>query len=130
MSGCKIFKVVRVENLAGSPFTLVRRVVDLGRVPLALVLRVGLERSLPLATARSSATGRVGDSRRDPVTVFLIVPLLGLLSIRIGDSEGLVHEPPLGHLSLGVKNLIGGVLVPVGGLKGMLEKTCRLITKP
>jgi len=46
--------------------------------PLALVSGVGLVGALPFTTARSLSALGVGDSRSDPVTVFFIVPLLGL----------------------------------------------------
>lgn len=43
--GGKIFEVVRVGDLSGSPFALVCGVVDHGCVPFALVVGVGFERS-------------------------------------------------------------------------------------
>lgn len=42
LDGGVVLKVVRVGDLAGSPFTLVGRVVDHGSIPLALVGGVGL----------------------------------------------------------------------------------------
>ena len=42
LHGGEIFKVVRVGDLAGGPLALVGRAVNHGRVPLALVVGVGL----------------------------------------------------------------------------------------
>lgn len=67
-----------VGDLARGPLALVCRVVDHRSRPLATPERVDLERTLPFtATGRFSALG-VGDSRRIPVTVFLVVPFLRL----------------------------------------------------
>lgn len=43
---CKIFKVIRIGNLAGGPLALVGRVVDHGGVPLALVEWIRLVRPI------------------------------------------------------------------------------------
>ena len=43
LDGSQVFEVVGVGDLTRSPLALVRRVVNHGGVPLALVSRVGLE---------------------------------------------------------------------------------------
>ena len=79
--GVEVLEVVRVGNLARSPLADVGGVVDHRGVPLALVKGVGLEGTLPFTAARRLVTLGVADSGRNPVTVFLVVPLLRLLSI-------------------------------------------------
>ena len=38
----KIHKEVRVGDLTGCPFALIRRIINHGGIPLALVVRIGL----------------------------------------------------------------------------------------
>ena len=91
--------MVGVGNLAGGPFALVGRIINHGSEPLALIKRIRLVWAvnqsvrvgnrnngenllpLPLATTRSFVTLGVGNRRRDPITIFLVIPLLGLLGI-------------------------------------------------
>ena len=81
LDGGAVLEVVGVGDLAGSPLALVRGVVDHGCEPLALVVGVGLVGALPLAAAGSLVTLGVANGGRDPVTILLVIPLLGLLSI-------------------------------------------------
>ena len=83
LDGSEILEVVRVINLARGPRAFVCGVGDLRSNPLALVVRVGLVGTLPLAATSSIGTFRVGDGGGNPVTVFLIVPFLGLGRIYI-----------------------------------------------
>ena len=81
LDGGKVLEEVRVGDLARSPLADVGGVVDHRGVPLALVSGVGLVGPLPLAAAGSLLALGVANSGRNPVTVFLIIPLLGLLSV-------------------------------------------------
>ena len=74
-------EVIRVGDLARSPFALVLGVVDHGRVPLALVSGVGLEGTLPFTTARCLVALRVTNGGGNPITVLLVIPLLRLLGV-------------------------------------------------
>jgi len=78
LDGGEILEVIRIGDLTRSPDALVCGVVNLRCGPLALVSGVGLVGALPFTTARSLSALGVGDSRSDPVTIFFIVPLLGL----------------------------------------------------
>ncbi len=91
--------MVGVGNFPGGPFALVGQIVDHGSEPFALIKRIRLvwaanknvrvgnsnnrENLLPLPLAATSGfvTLGVGHRRRDPVTIFLVIPLLGLLGI-------------------------------------------------
>ena len=91
--------MVGVGNRAGGPFALVGRIVDHGSEPFTLInwirlvwaanksVRVDNSNNgehllpLPLAATRSFVTLGVGNSRCDPVTIFLVIPLLRLLGI-------------------------------------------------
>jgi hypothetical protein len=95
----KVLKVVGVGNLAGGPFALEGQIVDHGSEPFALIkgirlvwaanksVRVGNSNNgetllpLSLAATRGFVTLGVGNSRHDPVTIFLVIPLLGLIGI-------------------------------------------------
>lgn len=76
-----VLEVVRVGNLAGSPWSLVFRVVDQGGGPLALEVWIGFSRSDPLTAPRCLATLGVGNSGSKPITIFFVVPFLWLLSV-------------------------------------------------
>jgi len=119
LGGSLVLKVVRVGDLLGGPDALVVGVVDQRSRPLALVLRVSLHGSLPGTTARGLVTLGVLDKRGHPVTVFLVIPVLGLLGLRVRDLEGLVLEPVSGLLGLGVLNLESSLLIPIGRLLGL-----------
>jgi hypothetical protein len=114
--GVEVLEVGGVGNLLRRPDTLVVGVIDQRRSPLALVSRVRLHRAHPRSTPRAVGALGVRNSRRDPVTVLLIVPLLGLLRVGIRDRHGLVSEPALGLDGLGVRNLARRILIPVLGL--------------
>lgn len=118
LRGVLVLKPVGVLDLAGRPGAFVRRVVDKRREPLALVIRVALHGLGPWPAARHVGTLGVGHSWGDPVTVLLIDPVLGLLGLRVGDREGLIDQPILGHGSLLVDDLERCLLVPVLGLRG------------
>ena len=81
LNGGKVLEEVGVGDLARSPLANVGGVVDHGGVPLALVLRVRLERPLPLAASGSLVALGVVHGGRDPVAVFLIIPFFGLFGI-------------------------------------------------
>ena len=98
--GRLVLEVVGVGDLARSPGTLVVGVVNEGSGPLALELGVGLGRSDPFATARSLLALGVGNGGGDPVSIFLIVPLFGLLCVRVRDLSRLVLQPAFGNDSL------------------------------
>lgn len=119
VGGSLILEVGGVGNLAGGPDTLVGRIVNQRSGPRALVLGVLLHGTGPLAAARDIGTLGVGDSRRDPVTILLVVPVLGLLSLGVANAGGLILEPVLGLLSFLIQNLEGCLLIPVGRLGGL-----------
>jgi len=122
-----VLEVVGVGDLARCPRALVGRVVDLRRVPLALVVGVGLERTLPFAAARSLLALRVGNRRGNPVAILLVIPLLGLDGLRVGDGRGLVLEPAFGPGGLGVLDLIRRILVPLSRLGSLRVSDLGLI---
>ena len=95
LSGSFIFKEAGVGDLAGSPDTLVRWIVDERSVPLALVVRVGLDGTrtdiksanslkrttwdgvpLPRTASRSRFALGVLYGRWNPVTILLVIPRL------------------------------------------------------
>jgi hypothetical protein len=151
----KVLKVVGVGDSPGCPLALVGWVVNQGSKPFALVKRVRLVRTakrvlglvivaakgtylpLPLAAARSLIALGIGNSRSDPVTIFIIIPLLRLLSVWIGgvsrrqtqhtgkshtrirDSGGFIIKPTFRLLGLLIDDLIGLILIPVLGLLGI-----------
>jgi hypothetical protein len=102
-----------------SPDTLVSWVVDKLSSPFALVGRVLLHRRFPFATARGFLALGVGDRWWDPVTILLVIPILGLLGLRVRDSGRLILEPVFGLGSLLVNNLEWCILIPVLGLLGL-----------
>jgi hypothetical protein len=87
--------VLRVVDLRVNPHALVGRVVDLLWLPVSLVVGVVDHGGFPFA-------------------VHLIVPVLGLLSLRVGNVLGLL--PVSGFGVVGVVN--GGALVPILRLLG------------
>src|SRR5690554_1870801 len=113
-----VLEVVGVLDLLRSPGSLVGGVVDLRREPLALELGVLLHGLGPWTTARDVIALRVGNGGWDPVSVLLVIPVLGLLGVGVRDGGGLVLEPVLRHSCFLVDNLIGSVLVPVLRLRG------------
>lgn len=117
--GGLVLKVVGVLDLAGSPDALVGRVVNVRSSPLALVVGVLLHGLLPGTATRGVGTLGVGDHGGDPVTVLLVIPVLGLLGLGVGDGERLIDEPVLRLSSLLIDNLERSVLIPVLGLLGI-----------
>lgn len=99
LDGGQILEVDGVGNLAGSPLALVFGVVDERSEPLALVVRVGLVRSesnerqsrsqlvnrchlrLPRTASRGLVALGVANLGGNPVTILLVIPFLGLLSV-------------------------------------------------
>jgi hypothetical protein len=112
-----IVEVGGIGNLAWGPFTLVGWVVDHRCVPFALVVRVGLGRSLPFTATGSRFALGILDGGRNPVTIFLIVPFFGLDCVRIGNAGGLVHQPIVGYFGVLVRDLVRCVLIPISGLR-------------
>lgn len=117
--GGLVLVVVGVLDLARSPDTQVGGVVNEGSRPLALVVRVLDQRFGPRATSRDVVTLGVGDGGSDPVAILLIIPVLGLLSLGVGNNDGLVLKPVLGLGGLLVDDLKGSLLIPVLGLHGL-----------
>jgi len=114
-----VFKKLRVGNLAWCPDALVGRVVDIRSGPLALVCWVALHRGFPLAaTCRFVALG-VWNLGGDPISILLVIPILGLLGLWVGNHGGLVNQPVFGLLGLLVHNLVWRILVPVLWLSGL-----------
>lgn len=113
VGGSLVLEVVGVGNLLRLPDALVGRIVYVLRTPLALVFRVLLHGWFPFAAARSFLAFGVGYSRWDPVTVFLIIPILWLLSLWVGNHCGLVVQPVIGLGGFLINNLVRGVLIPV-----------------
>jgi len=70
----------------------------------------------PRSTSSGVGTLRVGDHGSNPVTILLIIPVLGLLSLWVRDHGWLILEPVGRLLSILVDNLIRLLLVPVLGL--------------
>ena len=110
---CLVLKVIRVLDLPWLPNTLVSWVVDEGRRPFALIVRVFLGRFLPFATTRCLLTLRIRYAWRNPVTIFFVIPVFWLLSFRIWDHGRLVVKPIGRFGSFFVHNLERGVLIPV-----------------
>lgn len=137
-NGSLILKEAGVGDLAGGPDTLVRWIVDERSVPLALVVRVGLDGAktdiksannkertmwdavpLPRTASRSRFTLGVLYGWRDPVTILLIIPLLGLLSLWVGNELGFVLEPVLGFNGILIRDGVRCIFVPVVRLLGV-----------
>lgn len=108
-----VLEVVRVRNLARSPNTLVGRVVNVRRSPLALVVGVLLHGLGPGATSRHVGALGVRDSRGNPVTIFLVIPVFGLLSLGVRDGKSFILKPVFGLGSLLIDDLERRVLIPV-----------------
>lgn len=119
VGGVLVLEVVGVLDLAGSPDALVGRVVNVRSRPLALVVGVLNHGLGPGATARNISALGVGDSGGDPVTILLIIPILGLLGLGVGDGEGLIDEPVSRLSGILIDNLVRGILIPVIGLLGI-----------
>lgn len=119
VGGGLVLEVGGVGDLARSPDALVGGVVDVWRGPLALVVGVPHHGLRPRATARHIGTLRVGDGGRNPVTILLVIPVLGFLSLGVRNREGLVNKPILGLLSLLINDLEGSILVPIIRLGGI-----------
>lgn len=113
VGGSLVLKVVRVGDLARSPGSLVGGVVNERCRPLALVLRVLLHRGGPGATSGDIGTSGIGDGRSEPVTILLVIPVFGLLGLRIGDGQWLILQPVFRLSGFLVDNLIGSLLIPV-----------------
>ena len=95
-----INEVIGVLDLARRPYALVRRIVDQWRAPFTLIVGIGLGRADPIAATRRLLALGVGNRRGDPVTILLVIPLLGLLGVGVGDNSKLVVKPTLGFGSL------------------------------
>jgi hypothetical protein len=121
LDGSVILEVTGVGDLSWGPFSLVLGVVDHWSVPLALEGRVGLQWPRPLATPRGISALGVGNSWSDPVTILLVVPLLGFLRVGIRDSLRFVIEPSFGLDGILVNDLVRSVFIPVVRLSGKLD---------
>ncbi len=111
-----VFEVVGVGNLPRCPDTLVRWVVNVLWCPLALIVWVALRGSLPFATAGCLLTLGVGYSWRNPIAILLVIPVFGLLGLRVWDHGGLVIKPVIWLGSFLVGNFERGVFIPIFGL--------------
>ena len=118
VSGGLVLKVGGVGNLARRPGTLVGGVVNQRSGPLALVLGVLLHRRRPGTTSRDLVALGVGDSWRDPVTVFLIIPILRLLGLGVRNAGGFILKPVIRNGGILIHDLEGSFLIPVLGLLG------------
>lgn len=127
VGGVLVLIVVGVLDLAGSPDTLVGGVVNEGGRPLALVVRVLDQRLGPGATAGDIVTLGVGDGGGNPVTILLVIPVLGLLSLGVGNNRGLIDKPVLRLSGLLVDNLERRILIPVLRLDGIGVSNASLV---
>lgn len=127
VGGSLVLEVGRVGNLAGSPRTLVGRVVNQRSAPLALVGRVLLQRGRPGTTSRDFVALGIGDRGRDPVTILLVIPVFGLLSLGVRDAGRLVLQPVIGNGGILIDDLEGRLLIPVLGLLGFGVRDLGLI---
>ncbi len=122
-----VFVVLRVGNLLGFPDTLVRGIVDERGGPLALVGRVLLHRRLPLAAARGLLAFGIGHGGRNPVTILVVVPVLGLLGFGIRDHGRLVIEPVIRLLGVFIHDLVRRIFVPIVRFGGIRVRNARLV---
>lgn len=113
VGGLLVLKVGRVGNLARRPHALVGRVVNQRGGPLALVGRVLLHGSRPFTTPGDFLTLGVGNGRGDPVTILLIIPVLGLFSFGVRNADRFILEPVFGLGGLLIHNLVRGILIPI-----------------
>ena len=111
-----VLKVIRIRDLCWSPDTLVCWVINVLRGPFALVGRVFLGWWLPLTAAGDFLTFGVWYHWRNPVTIFLIIPIFGLLGLWIWDHGRLILEPVVGLSGFLINNLKWSVLIPIFGL--------------
>ena len=116
LDGGVILEVTGVGDLSWGPLSLVFGIFNHRGVPLALVGGVGLQRLLPFTAPRSISALGVGNGRSNPVTILLVIPLLGFLRVGVRDSRRFVIEPALGLDGLLVNDLVRSVFVPVLGL--------------
>lgn len=86
LDGSLVLEVGGVGDLAGSPFALVGRVVDERGGPLATPFGIDLERTFPFTATRGVTALGVRNGRRDPFTIFLVVPFLRLGSVYLSIS--------------------------------------------
>lgn len=108
-----VFEVIWIRNLARCPRTLVVWILDKWCGPLPLVERVLDHGRLPFAASRHFVTLGVRNLWRNPVTIFFIVPVFGLICFWVCDHRGLVLEPVFRLLGFLVHNLIWLILVPI-----------------
>ena len=128
VGGAVVLKEVGVGDLARGPDALVVGVVDERRGPLALVGRVALHGTHPLAAAGGGLALGVGDAGSEPLAVLLVVPLLGLLCVRVGHGERLGLEPAVRHGGLVVGDYLESTIVDVvvhhlDGIVGFAEES-------
>lgn len=81
LNGDLVLKEARVGDLTGRPLALVCGVVDERSSPLATPERVNLPGTFPFTASRSLLALGVRDSGSGPVTIFLVIPFLGLGSV-------------------------------------------------
>lgn len=116
---CLVLEVIRVCNLLRLPNTFVRRVIDVLRAPFALICRVLLHWGLPFSAARGFLTFGVRYARCDPVTVFLIIPILWLLGLWVRNPGWFVIKPVLRFCGFLIDDLVGSILIPVFWLSSL-----------
>jgi hypothetical protein len=118
VGGGLVLEIIGVGDLFGSPRALIIRVVNVGSSPFALVGWVLLHGRLPLAAARCLFALGVGNLGGNPVTVLFVIPVLWLLSFRVGNGSWFIVEPVVGLGGFLVNDLIGLILIPVFRLGG------------
>ena len=122
-----VLEVGRVGDLARLPDALVGRVVNHRSGPLALIFRVLLHRRGPFTTSGDFLALGVGNSGRDPVTILLVIPVLGLFSFGVRNADRFILEPVFGLGSVLINNLVGSILVPVVRLGGFRVRNLGVI---
>ena len=121
LNGFVILKVAGVGDRSRCPLSLVLGVVDHRSVPLALVGGIRLHGPLPLTTSGSVGTLGVSNGWANPVTVLVIIPLLGLFRVGVRDILRFVVEPTLRLDGILINNFVGSVFIPVSRLYGWLD---------
>ena len=116
-----------VCNLPWLPYSLVLWIVNRRRLPFALVCRVLDHRCSPHPASRNLVTLWIRNARRDPVAIFLVIPIFWLLRLRVGNHQRLILQPVVRLGSVFVRNLKRCILVPVIGLCSIRIGDARIV---